>query len=92
LSSSKSRKKKGKSKLFSDPYSRNVDIDSAIKDITKVKEKISDGLNADLINLFKNSHEVINQKLQRKLQIIRGLRSVNKAVNLSKGQEKFLFE
>ncbi|CAI2381814.1 unnamed protein product [Moneuplotes crassus] len=68
------------------------ELDIAIKNITKIdKKNVVIGDNG-LINLYQYSQEKIREKLEKKLQVVTNLNCANKAVKLSKGQQRFLFE
>ncbi|CAI2364639.1 unnamed protein product [Moneuplotes crassus] len=68
------------------------ELDTAIKDLTKHNKIFIKKGNVGLINLFKNPPDQIKDKLEKKLKVVNNLKSVNKAVKLSKRQERFLFE
>ena len=67
-------------------------LDNAIKDLTKGPLKVVEEKDADFVNLYKHSPQVIKEKLERKLQIVDELKIANPAVKLSKGQVAFIRE
>jgi hypothetical protein len=60
--------------------------------MTETPETFNHELNGDLINLFKYPSNEIRIKMQKKLEVVLNLKSQNRAVTLSKSQNKFIKE